>query len=135
MWWIDNARDRRKTDLSARKQGECRQFRAHTSGAMHVFFPGPSLGVREVDDMISALQQAIAAAAPTEIVFDFSDVEMIGPQWTLVLAFLVRFAQAVRVKCLMVSLRGQPAAVVSLYRRKCEFDRPVGADGQTSQAA
>jgi hypothetical protein len=66
--------------------------------------------------MIDKLRRTDATVHLKEIVFDLSHVEMLGPQWTVVLALLIAFARGAVARCRVVSLHGQPAGVLGLHR-------------------
>ncbi len=135
MWWPGKSRDCEGRGRRIAQQEIRWPIQARATGVLRVLLTGPRLDVRELDAMVKRLRDVIAGDTPNEIVFDFTGVETIGPHWTLVLALLMRFARAIRTKCRVVSLHGQPAAVVSLYHRNTELGRLVGMDTQTCHAA
>jgi hypothetical protein len=68
--------------------------------------------MRRIAERIIEVQQT---GDPMPVTFDFSGVNVIGPQWTIVLAFLVNVARRCSSRCRIVGLQGQPAAAADLY--------------------
>lgn len=82
---------------------------------------GPVLTQQDLGELAARLESTQAAAADTPIEFDFSGVEKIGPQWTIVLATLVHLSRKLSANCSITGLHGQPAAAVNLYRRSASL--------------
>ncbi len=70
---------------------------------------------------LEAARKNLGANAVQNIIFDFSDVKQIGPQWTVVWAMIIDFGRTMNVACHVESLAGQPAATASLFRRSREI--------------
>ena len=91
------------------------------NGTLHVQPLAATLTTAELAEIIGCLSRASATEGLKEIVFDLRHVEVIGPQWTVVLAMLIDFARRLDAKCKLISLNEQPAAAASLYRRSAEL--------------
>lgn len=89
---------------------------ASKNGLLWIRPAGPTLDQGELAGFLDLLKDACALGCTRRVVFDFAELEFIGPQWTLVLAELLDFARRVPARCALVSVRGQPAAVTALYR-------------------
>lgn len=90
---------------------------AVSAGSLRVQPMGPTLSPENTARLLGQLRRRHARGDLKEVVFDLSQIETIGPQWTVVLALLIGFARSTKACCRIVSLHGQPAAVVGLYRR------------------
>jgi len=97
-----------------------------TTGLLRVQPKGPTLAPEELGGLLGEVRRRHTDLASQEVVFDLSRVEMIGPQWTLALAFLIDFARHIATRCRVVSLHGQPAAVMELYRCNRDVASLVG---------
>ncbi|MFQ5424990.1 MAG: hypothetical protein ACE5F9_13565 [Phycisphaerae bacterium] len=97
------------------------RFAASVHGRLWVQPVSRLLSAAELVTFLKRIQRADSSVRFREVVFDLSEVETIGPQWTLVLALLVDFARRVEARCKVVSLHGQPAAAAALYRRNREL--------------
>lgn len=93
------------------------RFAGSKDGLLWIRPAGPALEPGELAGFLQLLEDACARGCTHHIVFDFAELEFIGPQWTLVLAELLDFARKVPARCALVSVRGQPAAVTALYRK------------------
>ncbi len=89
---------------------------ASENGLLWIRPAGPTLDRAELAGFLHLLEEACAHGGTRRIVFDFAELEFIGPRWTLVLAELLDFARKATARCALVSVRGQPAAVTALYR-------------------
>lgn len=103
------------TSQSEQALGRCRF--AVSTGSLRVQPAGPRLSSEDTARLLGQLRGWQARGDLKEVVFDLSQIETIGPQWTVVLALLIGFARSIKARCRIVSLHGQPAAVVGLYRR------------------
>ncbi len=133
MRWRRTDADLGAMTSAAEWEPECWRFKASTAGSLRIQPAGPTLSHEELAWLLDRLQRRHADAGVEEIVFDLSRVEAIGPQWTLVLALLIGFARSVKARCRVVSLHGQPANVVQLYRRN--HDVALLLSGQTTRPA
>jgi anti-anti-sigma regulatory factor len=95
----------------------------------------PILTAAELGEILPVLKTSELGATFQEIVFDLSRVEMMGPQWTVILAMLMDFARQTTVRCRIASLKDQPAAVVGLYRLSTELMRLIAWDHEARLAA
>jgi len=93
------------------------RFAVASDGFLWIQPAGPTLCHEDVARFLRLLQDVYDPESTREIVFDFGQVELLGPQWTLVLAHLLEFAGRVRPRVSVVSAHGQPAEVARLYRR------------------
>lgn len=96
-------------------------FAIEAGGVLAIRPTGHALAAAELSDFLQRVSAACRNEMVDEVVFDLSEVEVIGPQWTLVLALLIDFARNVDARCRVVALQGQPAAAASLYRRNREL--------------
>ena len=79
----------------------------------------------ELAAILRSLNAAEVAQGLKEVVFDLRNVELIGPQWTVVLAMMIDFARRLAARCRLVSLKQQPAAAASVYRHSPELMRLI----------
>ena len=89
----------------------------------------------ELAAILRSLSSSDVADGLKEVVFDLRNVDLIGPQWTVVLAMMIDFARRLAAKCRLVSLKGQPAAAASLYRRNAELMRLISWERVSRAAA
>lgn len=106
------------------------------NGGLWILPAGPRLNPKELSGFLRLLADVFAEDPPTEVVFNLQSIRYIGPNWTLVLALFVDFAQRLNVPCHVEGAKGQPAAVVSLYQRSPQVRALVNAcDGASLAAA
>lgn len=101
---------------------------ASVDGVLRIQPAGPVLRHRELADFLESVRGALDDGVIRHVIIDLARVETIGPQWTVVLAMLLDFANTVRAECHVVSLRGQPAAVAAFYQRNRAVARLVMSD-------
>ncbi len=97
------------------------RFAASADGRLWVQPAGRRLSAADLVTFLQRIRRADSSVRFREVVFDLSEVESIGPQWTLVLALLMDFARRVEARCTIVSLHGQPAAAAALYHHNREL--------------
>lgn len=85
---------------------------------------GSVLSQNDLADLAARLQN-LGISACEVVEFDLSGVDLIGPQWTVVLATLVHLSRKLAATCRLTGLHGQPAAAVDLYRRSSSLMRLV----------
>jgi anti-anti-sigma regulatory factor len=95
----------------------------------------PTLTAAELGGILQALKHSDLGSTFQQVVFDLSRVEMMGPQWTVILAMLMDFARQTAARCRIASLKEQPAAVVRLYRLSTELMRLIAWDHEARLAA
>jgi hypothetical protein len=93
------------------------RFAASAAGFFWVQPNGAKLCPEELAGFITLLRRGCENDAPRAILFDFSEVDVIGGQWTLVESMLNDFAQSVGFRCRLISATGRPLSAVLLYRR------------------
>ena len=134
MRWRRTARNPEPTvDEAERLLGRWR-LTVSSAGSLWVQPVGPTLRHEELAKLIERLRGSSGNGGVKEIVFDLRRVETIETPWTLVLALLIGFARSTGARCRIVSLHGQPAAVVGLYRCNCDVASLV-ADQKASRSA
>lgn len=101
------------------------QFSIVSEGTLWIRPTGSRLCVDELASFLGRLRSAFAGDGLSEIVFDFGDLEFVGPNWTVAFALLMEFARSVQANCRVESLNGQPAAAASLYYRNRELMKLV----------
>jgi anti-anti-sigma regulatory factor len=111
---------RTTTDDSCKILSVCHLV-ACDNGTLHLQPLSATLTTAELAEIIRCLSRVSVTENLKEIVFDLRHVEVIGPQWTVVLAMLIDFARRLDAKCRLISLNEQPAAAASLYRRSAEL--------------
>lgn len=62
-----------------------------------------------------------------EVILDLSQVNEVGPQFTVMFASLMKLARTVGAKCRIIGLHGKPAAAASLYRNSLELSHLLGS--------
>lgn len=77
------------TSQSERPPGRCRF--AVSTGSLRVQPAGPTLSPEDTARLLGQLRGWQARGDLKELVFDLSQIETIGPQWTVVLALLIGF--------------------------------------------
>jgi len=108
---------------------------AAADGRLWVQPTAATLVAAELGEILVGLSRSGVGAGSTEIVFDLSRVEVIGPQWTVILAMLMNFARQTSARCRIASLKAQPAAVVALYRVSVELMKLIVLDSAARLAA
>lgn len=86
-------------------------------GALHIVPSGPGLDPEELGGFLRILTDVFSGEPPKSVVFDLRRVRFLGPNWTLVLAMFIDFAQKIDAPCHVAGVHGQPAAAAALYNR------------------
>lgn len=107
------------------------RFDAAADGTLWVQPAGPTLAARQLDETLQAILSAMDDDSIRCVVFDLGRVEVIGPQWTVVLALFLDFAERINAECHLTSLRAQPAAVARFYGRNPAVARLTQSDAST----
>jgi hypothetical protein len=99
------------------KRAESWTFEMSPPGVLHVRGLTSSLCYEDVRGMTERLLGAGIDQMLAEIVFDFRGVREFRAPWTPVVAKLIDFARRSRAVCRLIALEGQPAAIVSLFKK------------------
>jgi hypothetical protein len=83
-------------------------------GVLYVCSRGPELRYDDVRKIVERLLAERLDETLAEVVFDFGNVRAIESPWTPVVAQLIDFARRSRAACRIISLHGQPAAIIGL---------------------
>lgn len=94
---------------------------ATRSNTLQIKIEAEILTAANLRTTLDAARAALATKNAQTVIFDFSDVKQIGPQWTVVWAMIINFGRELCVACRVESLAGQPAATASLFRRSREI--------------
>lgn len=100
---------------------------ATRSNTLRIKIEGETLTAANLRTILDAARAALAQVSAQTVVFDFSDVKQIGPQWTVVWAMIIHFGRELCVACRVDSLAGQPAATASLFRRSREVTSMIAS--------
>ncbi|MFO0972149.1 MAG: hypothetical protein U1A27_01745 [Phycisphaerae bacterium] len=73
------------------------------------------LDTRTLATLLAEIEADELAAGVQRVTFDLNRVAQLGPQWTVVVAMLIGFARRIPAACRLDRLRGQPAAVLTLF--------------------
>jgi hypothetical protein len=106
------------------------RFAANASGFFWVQPVGPKLSPEELAGFITVLRRACGERRPRVILFDFSEIEIVGGQWTLAESLLTDFSQSLGTRCRLVAAAGRPLSAVLLYQT--EGDRGLLASRDTA---
>ena len=86
------------------------QYAVAENGGLWIRPAGPRLNPKDLTGFLRLLTNVFEEDPPTEVVFNLNAVRYMGPNWTLVLALFVDFAQRLNIPCHIDGARGQPAA-------------------------
>lgn len=109
----------------------CRMINNTTNATLNaVLRIKPEAEILTSDAMRTIIEDARRSgrtATAQVVIFDFSNVKQIGPQWTVVWAMIIDFARSLNATCRVESLTGQPAATAALFRRSRELTNMIDA--------
>jgi hypothetical protein len=105
------------------------RFAASAAGFLWIQPVGPRLSPEELAGFITLLKRGCGAAGspgfPRVIVFDFSEVDVVGGQWTMIEALLSELARSIGARLRISSSHKRPASAIMLYRGEPERTAPV----------
>ncbi|HKQ50417.1 MAG TPA: hypothetical protein VJZ71_20250 [Phycisphaerae bacterium] len=92
-------------------------------GTLNIVLNGPTLTYEDLRLVMDRVEAPGVEPMLQQVVFDFGQVGEIQTSWTVVLAFLIRFATRASFACHVRNLSGQPANIFTLYRRSHDVMR------------
>jgi len=92
------------------------RFAASASGYLWIQPVGAKLPPEELAEFLIVLRRGYNEDLPKVVLFDFTECEIAGAQWTLVETLLTEFARSVGAKCRVTSTVRKPVASILLYR-------------------
>lgn len=91
-------------------------FAVSTKGAIWIRPTGPRLSPEELAGLIALLNQCCDQTFPRVVFFDFTQVEIVGGQWTMVYELLEDFSRSIGAHCRITFRNPRPAGVAFIYR-------------------
>ena len=106
------------------------RFAASASGLLWIQPAMPRLAPEELATFLVLLRRACDGGLPWVVLFDFSESEIVGAQWTAVESLLNEFAASLGARCRITSSTKRPVATILLYRP----DAAAAVASRSSQA-
>lgn len=96
------------------------RFAASAAGFLWIQPIGPKMSPEELAGFISLVKRGCREEFPHALLFDFTEIDVVGAQWTMVESLLLDFARSIGARCRVTSTHKRPASAVLLYRREGE---------------
>lgn len=71
----------------------------------------------ELSSFLSHLRRGCGSTTPRVVLFDFTESEIAGAEWTEVEKLLLDFAQSIGARCRVTSTVKRPVATILMYRK------------------
>jgi hypothetical protein len=97
------------------------RFAMSSGGFLWIQPTGKKLSPEELAGFILLLRRGCAGDSPRTILFDFSEADIVGGQWTLVESLLSEFSHTIGARCRLIAATGRPLSAVLLYRKDVDM--------------
>ena len=97
------------------------RFAMSAGGFLWIQPTAKKLSPEELAGFILLLRRGCATDSPRTILFDFSESDIVGGQWTVVESLLSEFSHTIGARCRLIAATGRPLSAVLLYRKDVDM--------------